>query len=87
MYYGRMILNFLIVTIFISFFNAIILLCCSKLISIPIFEHYKIFVMISSFLLVCLTTFYFMLSSFTKSSVNVVTSIINPVSNLAKRFG
>lgn len=79
--YGRIILNFLIVCIFISFFNAIILLCSSQLISIKIFEHYKILVMICSFLLVCFNTFYFMLFSLIKSSVNIVAN----VENLAKK--
>jgi len=84
--YGRMILNFLIVNIFLSFSNAVILLCCSKLIEIPLFEHYKILVMTCSFLLVSLTTIYLMFFSLVKSSVNVVTSVTNPISNLAKRF-
>ena len=84
--YGKVILNFLTVNVFISFFNAVILLCCSKLISIPLFEHFKLLVMISSFSLVFLNTCYFMFFSLIKSSFNVATSVINPVSSLAKKF-
>ena len=84
--YGKVILNFLTVNVFISFFNAVILLCCSKLIEIPLFEHFKLLVMISSFSLVFLNTCYFMFFSLIKSSFNVATSVINPVSSLAKKF-
>ena len=50
--YGQLILNLLGLCIFITFLDAIIILACSQLITLPIFENFKIVVMINCFLLV-----------------------------------
>jgi hypothetical protein len=84
--YGKTILNFLAICVFISFFNAVILLCCSKLIDIAVFEHFKILVMIASFLLVFLNTFYFMFFSLIKSAVSVAGNFSGTVGALVKKF-
>ena len=84
--YGKAIINFLLTCVFISFFNAVILLCCSKLITINLFEHFKIMVMIASFLMVSLVTFYFMLFTLIKSGVNAGMSVVNPIGSLVKKF-
>jgi len=47
--YGKMIINFLMVIIFITFFDSIILLCASALIDIAIYENLKILVATSAF--------------------------------------
>ncbi|MDD3175341.1 MAG: hypothetical protein PHU51_02595 [Candidatus Nanoarchaeia archaeon] len=50
--YGKLILNLLMLNIFITFLASIIILACSMLIEIPIFENIKIIVMINCFGLV-----------------------------------
>ncbi len=50
--YGRLILNILGMFIFITFLDAIIILACSMLIEIPLFENIKILVMICCFSIV-----------------------------------
>ncbi len=50
--YGKLILNFLGLHIFITFLDAIIILASSMLITIPLFESMKILVMISCFTMV-----------------------------------
>ncbi|MCF7859650.1 MAG: hypothetical protein K9N07_10090 [Candidatus Cloacimonetes bacterium] len=47
--YGKLILNLLGTFIFITFIDAIIILACSMLIEIPLFENIKILIMISCF--------------------------------------
>ena len=49
---GKMMINVLLVILFIPFFDAIILFASSALLSIALFENFKIIIMISGFLLV-----------------------------------
>jgi hypothetical protein len=67
--YGKLILNFLGTCIFITFFDSLILLVCSKLIDIPIFQNFKILVMITAFAIVNFLMFYFVIFSALKSAV------------------
>lgn len=50
--YGKLILNLLGLCIFVTFLDAIIILACSKLITIPLFANFKIVVMINCFIMV-----------------------------------
>jgi len=50
--YGRLILNILGMNIFITFIASIIILACSMMVEIPIFENIKILVMINCFTIV-----------------------------------
>jgi hypothetical protein len=47
--YGRMILSLLGMLIFITFLDAIVLLACSMLMNIELFQNFKILIMISAF--------------------------------------
>lgn len=47
--YGRMILNLLGMLIFITFLDAIVILACSMLMNIELFQNFKILIMISAF--------------------------------------
>ncbi|MFA5856895.1 MAG: hypothetical protein WC867_06030 [Candidatus Pacearchaeota archaeon] len=67
--YGRLIINFLGISIFVTFFDSIILLVCSRLIDIDIFQNFKILVMIAAFLIVNFIMFYFMIFSAMKSAI------------------
>jgi hypothetical protein len=50
--YGRLILNILGMLIFVTFLDAIIILACSMLITIPLFQNFKILVMINCFMII-----------------------------------
>jgi len=84
--YGKLILNFLGVCIFISFFDSIILLISSRLIGIPLFANFKILVMISAFSIANFLMFYFMLFSVIKSAIKTVDRTMAPIVAVAKYF-
>lgn len=69
--YGKLIMNFLGICIFITFFDALIFLVCSKLVEITLFENFKIPVMITAFGLSNLLMFYLMFFSAIKSAINL----------------
>lgn len=68
--YGKLILNFLGMNIFITFLDAIIILACSMLIDIPLFQSIKILVMIACFSIVNLLFFIVAWHVITKSAVS-----------------
>lgn len=68
--YGKLILNFLAVAIFITFLDAIIFLVCSKLVEITLFASFKILIMITAFAVTNFLMFYLMLFSALKSAFN-----------------
>jgi hypothetical protein len=84
--YGRLILNFLGICIFLAFIDALIFLVCSQLLTIPLFQNFKILVMISAFLFADLLMLYLMFFSAIKSSLDFVgrTSVI--VASVGKYF-
>lgn len=84
--YGKLILNFLGVCIFLSFFDVLILLVSSRLLEVQLFENFKILVMISAFLITNFMMFYFMLFSALKSAFRTVNSVAAPVMAVAKYF-
>lgn len=68
--YGRLILNLLGMTIFVTFLDAIIILACSLLITIPLFASIKIIVMINCFLLVNSSYLFLAKHAISKSSLS-----------------
>lgn len=68
--YGKLIMNFLGTCIFLTFFDSLIFLICSKLIEIALFENFKILVMISALSMANFLMFYLMLFSAIKSAFN-----------------
>lgn len=68
--YGQFILNFLGSCIFITFFDAIIFLFSSQLLTIPLFENVKILVMISAFGIANLLMLYVLFFSAFKAALN-----------------
>ena len=66
--YGNLILNFLGINIFITFFCAIVLLAFSKLINLPVFSSLKIMVMITAFFAVIFIIVYFLFFALIKSA-------------------
>lgn len=65
--FGRMILNFLGVVIFMTFFDALIFLVCSQLLSIALFANIKILVMTAAFALANLMMLLMMFFSLIKA--------------------
>lgn len=84
--YGKLILNFLGICIFMAFIDALIFLVCSQLLNISIFQNFKILVMISAFLFADILMIYLMFFSAIKSSLDFAgrTSVI--VTSVAKYF-
>ncbi|MBI2449613.1 hypothetical protein HYV49_04930 [Candidatus Pacearchaeota archaeon] len=78
--YGSLILNFLGIAIFITFFDAIILIGFSKLLGIQLFSSMKILVMISAFLFIDALMFFLMFFSLIKAGFNLATKIGGVVS-------
>ena len=73
--YGKLILNFLGICIFITFFDALIFLVCAKIVEIDFFENFKILVMISAFSLANILMLYLIFFSAIKSAFNTVDSV------------
>jgi len=69
--YGSLILNFLGVSIFMTFFDALILIGFSKLVNIPIFANMKIVVLISAFAVISLLMLGLMLFSIAKAAFGI----------------
>ena len=84
--YGKLILNYLGVCIFMGFFDAIIFLVSSQLVQIPIFENVKVLVMISAFSMANLLMLYLMFFSIIKSAFKMTTSVSKPIIAVAKYF-
>lgn len=84
--YGKLILSFLGTCVFLSFFDVIILLVCSRLIEIQLFANFKIIVMITAFSLINFMMFYFMFFSAIKSAFKTVQGVAGPIISIAKYF-
>jgi len=75
--YGKFILNMLGIFIFITFIDLLIILACSMIVDIPIFENFKILVMISCFLIVNYTLWLAIKFALKKSSAVSIKDDIN----------
>lgn len=72
--YGKVILHSLLILIFITFPQSLILLAGSHLITIPIFANFKILIMIASFTLVNLVTIFLLIFGLIKSASAIIHS-------------
>lgn len=79
-HYGKLIINFLIATMAITFFYSIIFLASSMLLDIPVFQNFKILVMIGAFSFVNLVTLAIALFVIVKSASRVADPIMKVVS-------
>lgn len=84
--YGKLILNYLGVCLFVVFFDAVVFIVCSQLVTIPLFQNIKIMVMISAFSTTNLLMLYFMLFSIIKSAFKTASSVSKPIIAVAKYF-
>jgi hypothetical protein len=84
--YGKLILNYLGVCIFMGFFDSIFFLVGSQLLSIPTFENIKIMVMIAAFSMANLMMLYLLFFSIIKSAFKTSNSVAKPIVTIAKYF-
>jgi hypothetical protein len=84
--YGKLIVNFLGICIFVTFFDSLILLAGAKIIELPIFDNIKILVMITCFSIANFLMFYLMLFSALKSAFKTGEGIATTVASVAKYF-
>lgn len=77
--YGRLIVNFLFSTIFMTFFYTLIFLASSKLLDLPIYQNTKILVMIGAFSFVNLISIIACIFIIVKASQNVVGPIVRTI--------
>jgi len=84
--YGRLILNFLGISIFVAFFDSLIFLIVSELLNIPIFQNFKILLMISAFMIANFLMFYLMFFSAIKSAFKTGGKIVATGASVAKFF-
>jgi hypothetical protein len=84
--YGKLILNYLGICIFTGFFDSIIFLVCSELIQIPLFENFKIMVMINAFSMANFLMLYLLFFSIIKSAFKTASSVAKPVISVVKYF-
>lgn len=84
--YGRLIFNFLGVSIFSAFFISLIFLVCSQLIEIDVFNDFKILVMISAFGIANLLLFYLLFFSAIKSTTKTIDNTAGSFASVAKYF-
>lgn len=73
--YGSLILNFIGIAVFITFFDAIILIGFSKLADVSVFSDMKILVLISAFLLIDVIMLLLMLFSAVKGVFSVYADV------------
>lgn len=81
--YGKLIINFLGINIFITFISSIVILAFSKLIELQIFESLKIMVMISAFSAVMLIIVYFVFFGMIKAAFKAG----GKIASLAAKYG
>jgi hypothetical protein len=72
--YGKLIINTLLIIIFLPFIQSLMLLTASKVAEIPIFENFKMLIMLSSFVLINLTMVLLIIFAIIKAALGVMHS-------------
>jgi hypothetical protein len=72
--YGKALLNILLIIIFVPFFNALILFAASALLDLPVFDNFKIVLMISAFLLINLLSLFLIILGIFKATTSAANS-------------
>jgi len=84
--YGKLILNFLGICIFITFFDALIFLVCAKLVEIALFKDFRILIMVSALTFANFMMFYLMFFSAIKSAFKTAENTAVTIGAVAKYF-
>jgi len=72
--YGKALLNILLIIIFVPFFNALVLFAASALLDLPVFDNFKIVLMISAFLLINLLSLFLIILGIFKATTSATHS-------------
>lgn len=72
--YGKALLNILLIIIFVPFFNALVLFAASALLDLPVFDNFKIVLMISAFLLINLLSLFLIILGIFKATTSAANS-------------
>jgi len=83
--YGKMIINVITVILFLPFFEAMILFASSALLSISLFENFKIVVMISAFVLVNFLMIFLVIFAALKAVMSIINSDIGSTMKVAAK--
>jgi hypothetical protein len=67
-------LNILLIIIFVPFFNALVLFAASALLDLPVFDNFKIVLMISAFLLINLLSLFLIILGIFKATTSAANS-------------
>lgn len=81
--YGILVLHFLGVSIFITFLDAIILIGFSQLTLLPVFDNFKILIMIAGFTTINLVMFFLMFFSIIKAGFSLGGKIATTIAKFA----
>lgn len=84
--YGRAIIGFLAICMFVTFLDGVILLVGSKLLVVSTFVDFKIIVMIASFVMANLIMLYFIFFNIFKAALSFGNRIMAPIVMVAKYF-
>jgi hypothetical protein len=80
--YGKLIINFLGVGIFVTFLDALILIGFSQLASLPLFTNFKVLVTITCFGTISFAMIFLMFFSAIKSGIGIGTKVVSVVAKV-----
>ena len=72
--YGKLTINVLLIVMFLPFIQSLMLLAASKVIEIPVFQNFKIVIMISAFFLINLSMLFLMFFAIAKATMGTMKS-------------
>jgi len=72
--YGKLTINVLLIVMFLPFIQSLMLLAASKVIEIPVFQNFKIVIMISAFFLINLSMLFLMFFAIAKAAMGAMKS-------------
>jgi len=72
--YGKLTINVLLIVMFLPFIQSLMLLAASKVIEIPVFQNFKIVIMIATFLLINLSMLFLMFFAIAKAAMGAMKS-------------
>ena len=80
--YGKLTINVLLIVMFLPFIQSLMLLAASKVIEIPVFQNFKIVIMIAAFFLINLSMLFLMFFALAKASMGVMKSDVGKTAAL-----
>ena len=72
--YGKLTINVLMIVMFLPFIQSLMLLAASKVIEIPVFQNFKIVILIATFVLINLAMILLIFFAIAKAAMSVIHS-------------